>query len=210
MEDNKTNGIGSRWSKAWQMPAYKKQVSIGVLILIIILSGFPFFFNTIEARDGYQVNDWLLRQMPSINLSIPIFSLIWFCAILTIVQAVKYPKFFLLFLWAYIFLCISRVITISIFTLNPPNNLVPLVDPIANAFYGGKFITKDLFYSGHTATVFLMYLCFQKHWHKRVALIASICIGVMVLFQHVHYSIDVFAAFPITYFIYLAAKKFVE
>ena len=210
MEDNKTISIGSRWSNAFKDTAFNRQFIIGIVVLIIILSFFPFFFNLIERREGYQINDWLLGKLPSANMSVGIFSIIWFCAILTITQAIKHPKFFLLFLWAYIFLCLSRIITISVFSLDPPSNLIPLVDPIANTFYGGTFITKDLFYSGHTATIFLMYLCLEKPWHKRVALIATVLIGVMVLIQHVHYSIDVVAAIPLTFGVYLLAKKFVR
>lgn len=209
MEATYTNSIQHRWKNSWQLTDFKYKFFVGIFILIIILISFPFFFNHIENRNGYQINDWLLLQLPSINLSYPIFTLIWFCAALTITQIVKQPKFFLLFLWGFIFLSLSRMLTISCVAFNPPNNLLPLVDPISNAFYGGKFITKDLFYSGHTATLFLMYLCLRKKWHKTTALIATISVGVMVLVQHVHYTIDVIAAPFFTYLVYLGAAKFV-
>jgi membrane-associated phospholipid phosphatase len=32
-------------------------------------------------------------------------------------------------------------------------------------------------------------------------------VGILVLIQHIHYSVDVIAAFIFTYFIYLGAKK---
>ena len=205
-----SNSINYRWSISWQNAVFKKQLIIGVIILTILLSIFPIFFDLIEARNGYQINDWLLNKIPAVNLSYPIFTVIWFCAILTITQAVKNPRFCLLFLGGFSVLSLSRIVTISVVAFNPPNGLVPLIDPVTNIFYGGKFITKDLFYSGHTSTMFLMYLCLEKPWHRAIALTASVLIGCMVLIQHVHYSIDVVSAPFFTYLVYYAAKKIVR
>lgn len=210
MEDITHKNLTTIWRQYWQNKGYKTKLIFGIFLLIIILISFPLFFNYIETRDGHQINDWLLVHINSTNLSYPIFGLIWFSAILVIVEAVKKPAFFLLFLWAFIVLSISRIVTITIVPLNPPNNLIPLIDPISNTFYGGKFITKDLFYSGHTSTVFLMYLCLNNKWHKLFTLIASILIGIMVLVQHVHYTIDVVAAPIFTFAVYMIAKKIVS
>ena len=70
--------------------------------------------------------------------------------------------------------------------LNPPEGLIAIEDPISNYFYDSKFITKDLFFSGHTASMFLMFLCLKKRTDKIFAIIATIIIGISVLLQHVH------------------------
>jgi hypothetical protein len=207
---NNSNAIKARWLASFKNIFFVRSFVVGLILLVVILAYFPFFFDRIEERDGYQMNDWLINRLPAFNLSYPIFSIIWFCAVLTITQAVKKPHFFLLFMWGFIVLSLSRIITISIVTLNPPKGLLPLIDPVTNIFYGGKFITKDLFYSGHTSTMFLMYLCVEKKWHKTITLIASILIGIMVLIQHVHYTIDVITAPIFTYGVYLIAKKIVN
>jgi membrane-associated phospholipid phosphatase len=51
----------------------------------------------------------------------------------------------------------------------------------------------DLFFSGHTALVFAIYLLSGKKWPF---LLLSIVIGTLLVMQRVHYSIDVIAAFP--------------
>ena len=61
----------------------------------------------------------------------------------------------------------------------------------------------DLFFSGHTGMPFLMALIFWKHKLLRyVFIISAISFGIIVLLWHLHYSIDVLAAFFITYTIH--------
>lgn len=199
------------WKKALENLRFKKQLIFGCITLIGILVIFSSFLTKIEQREGRVINDWLLNNIPSIDLSIPVFTLIWSCALLLIWQASKNPSIFLTYLWAFIFLMISRMITIYFVPLNPPQNLIPLLDPLINkTFYEGVFITKDLFYSGHTASVLLMSFCLKKKLHKKITLIAAISIGIMVLFQHIHYTIDVIAVPFFTYLIFYLSKKFVE
>jgi hypothetical protein len=72
------------------------------------------------------------------------------------------------------------------------------------------FITtgNDLFFSGHTGLPFLIALIFWDHVYIRTLfLVASLVLGIGVLLAHLHYSIDVFAAFFITYSIYHIALK---
>lgn len=75
-----------------------------------------------------------------------------------------------------------------------------------------NFITSgnDLFFSGHTGMPFLIALIFWDHLYLRVLfLTGSVVLGTTALLAHLHYSIDVLAAFFITYSIYhLAIKLF--
>ncbi|MDM8176234.1 phosphatase PAP2-related protein [Olivibacter sp. 47] len=58
----------------------------------------------------------------------------------------------------------------------------------------GRFYYQRSFFSGHTSTMFLIFLCLPNRVDKLLALIATLLVGSMVLIQHVHYSIDVLAA----------------
>ena len=91
------------------------------------------------------------------------------------------------------------IISIGLIPLNAQIGLIPVEDPISNAFYGLRFITKDLFYSSLTAVMFLMFLCLNKRSDKILTLLATIAIGALVVVQHVHYTADVFFAPVITY-----------
>ena len=201
--------LSIEWKNAWSNQSFKIKAIIGSVCLLFILVSFPRFFAVIELRNGIVLNDYFLSKLPSADLSIPIFVTIWSTVFLLIKRIIQSPSLFLRFLLCFLFLCIARIGTISFFPLDAPNGLIPLKDPISSLFYGGKdlFITKDLFFSGHTATQFLMFLCLQKKMDKYITGLTSIAIALMVLIQHIHYTIDIIAAFPITYLVYLLGKK---
>ena len=69
------------------------------------------------------------------------------------------------------------------------------------------FFSNDLFFSGHAAYPFLGFLLFRKKWAKGIMLILTIILSLTVLFMHLHYSIDVFAAFFITYGVYRFGRR---
>lgn len=65
----------------------------------------------------------------------------------------------------------------------------------------------DLFFSGHTGLPFLLALIFWDNFKLRIIFLsASLFFGAVVLLGHLHYSIDVVAAFFITYTIFHIAE----
>ncbi len=208
-QEQRNQTIALAWRKAWADPKYRVKIIVATILLLIILMSFPYFFSFIEKRDGIQFNDRLLRIIPPIDVSGLTFILIWSMNLFICFRSAQNPDMFLVMLSSIVILCISRMITITLIPLNPPIGLIPLKDPISSLFYGGSevFITKDLFYSGHTSTQFLIFLCLKKRNDKIIAFIATIIVGMLVLIQHVHYTIDVLAAFVFTYVVYLLGKK---
>lgn len=99
------------------------------------------------------------------------------------------------------------MLSINLLPLNPPIGLIPMVDPLTNAFYGKVYITKDLFYSGHTSTIFLIFLCLRQRWDRLMTFVGTLIVGSLLLVQHVHYTIDVLGAFVFTYPLYWIGKK---
>ena len=189
----------------------KRSVLIGGFLLMMgLIVVLPAFFNKIEKRPGVVLHDWVLAALPGHNFSIIIFSIIWGMGLLTLVRAVQKPAIFITYIWAMIFIIVARLISITFVPLDPPNGLVPLIDPVNEVFYGHITVTKDLFFSGHTATMTLIYLCLEKKTDKIVAFIALITVMILLLFQHIHYTIDVLAAPVITYILFGLTKAWLH
>lgn len=148
------------------------------------------------------MHDWLLAQVPPHNVSVAIFIIIWGMGLLILYRALYKPSIYLVYTWSLIFVCIARMICISIVALNPPVGLIPLSDPLTGVFYGQALITKDLFFSGHITTVMLIFLCLEKKTDKIIAFFSIIAIAILLVIQHIHYTIDILAAPVITYTVY--------
>lgn len=103
-------------------------------------------------------------------------------------------------LWAYAILVAVRSFFIILTPMHtPPDHAIVAGDPLFEIF--GRFLTfkHDLFFSSHTATPFLAYLLFRDKWVSLSFLAISFLMAATVLIGRFHYSIDVFAAFFITY-----------
>ena len=200
------NTIKNNWKDAWNSTLTRFQLIAGVIIIIAILTFLPGFFKSIELRDGITLNDPLLASFTAIKVTWPIFVIMFGMAFLMLVRAINEPKLFIMYVWCLILINFVRIITISMVPLDPPRGIIVLTDPITDAFYGESIITKDLFFSGHTGTILLMAFCFTDRFDKILAYVASVLIGMLVLVQHVHYTLDVLAAPFFVYPIYLLSK----
>jgi hypothetical protein len=201
-----TSTIKNNWKEAWYSSLTRIQLIAGVMIIIAILSFLPGFFKSIEQRDGITLNDPILASFTAIKVTWPIFVIMFAMAFLMLIRAVNEPKLFINYVWCLILINIVRIFTISVVPLDPPRGIIVLTDPITDAFYGESIITKDLFFSGHTGTILMMAFCFTDKFDKTLAYVASVLIGILVLVQHVHYTLDVLAAPFFIYPIYLFSK----
>ena len=176
-----------------------------VALLILIIICLPIFFSFTELRKGYIINDFVVYMFPAYDISVALFTVLWSVILLSLYRSFQHPGIFIQLLVSFCFLTLIRIACIYLIPLEPPIGLIALKDPLSNYFYGQpRFITRDLFFSGHTATLFLIFLCLRNKTDKRIAFMASLTVAVFVLIQHVHFTIDVIAA---PFFAYLAYKS---
>ncbi len=152
------------------------------------------------------VNDIILDNIPTLDVSgIFIYGAILFGIFVAIVLLYK-PAAIPFTLKSIALFTFTR----SIFIMFTHMGLIPdqihvVQENIIQSFiFGGGY-----FFSGHAGLPFLMTLIFWKNRILRgIFLATSVIFSFTVLVGHLHYSIDVFAAFFITYGVYHAAEIF--
>lgn len=178
---------------------FRNRFFISLITLLIILLSLARFLAYNESRLGFSFNDPLLSLFKPIDVTWLTFGLIYTSLIIVLIYLSYHPEIFLIALQSYSFVALFRLITIYLLPLNAPLTIIPLKDPFVEYFGGGKTLLHDLFFSGHTATMFIFCLITRNKKLKIIFLITTILVGICVLVQHVHYTIDVIAAPFFTY-----------
>lgn len=196
------------WKKFLTEKRNKTELIITVLLLAFTLTFLTNFLNFIETRKGVVLSDPILNLYEPINLTWLTFALIYISLIVAIISLLNKPDRLLFALQLYVLMVVVRIAAMYLLPLDPPEKMIMLKDPFVEFFGTGQTLTKDLFFSGHTATLFILFLVSEKKITKTIFLVNTILVAIAVLLQHVHYTIDVFAALFFTYACYRILLKF--
>jgi len=133
---------------------------------------------------------------------------------------------FVEFMYAGGIMSLLRGFTIFLTTLGPVNGhdinagkpigellraWVDIVNPLS--LFGSDvahvYLTKDLFFSGHTASTFLLVLYAWRYRQLRwLAIIGHVIVVTTVFMSHLHYSIDVVGGLMAAFVVYTLTEKF--
>jgi signal transduction histidine kinase len=182
------------WQSFFSNKRTRTQFILTVVLLAILMLSFSQFLQFIEKRKGVTLPDPLLNTFSPINLTWLTFSLIYLSIIWFVISIRKDPFKLMIALQSYGLMVIFRTMAMYLVPFEPPETLLSLNDPFVQLFGKGEILTKDLFFSGHTGTLFLLFLLTESKKLKILFLISTVIVGIAVLLQHVHYSIDVFIA----------------
>ncbi|WP_337864734.1 phosphatase PAP2-related protein [Ignavibacterium sp.] len=195
------------WKKYFSSNKNQIEFLISILILALVLFSLTNFLNYVESRNGFSFSDPILSLFKPIDLTWLTFTLIYGALITAIFKLISRPEKLLFAIQLYTLMVIVRMISMWLLPLNPPAQMILLNDPFVEFFGTGKTLTKDLFFSGHTATLFILFLTSDEKKFRMIFLFFTIAVAICVLMQHVHYSIDVFAALIFTYACYQILKS---
>ncbi len=201
--------LRNSWIAALQQKKFKYQLGFVVITLLVILLYLPVYFHTVIAsKPGATLNDPILNYFNPKDYSWVIFGIIYFSLFIVLHGLLRKPTVVLLGLSSYLTITCLRMLTMFVFTLEPAEGMIPLHDPLIDSIaYGGGVFAKDLFFSGHVATLTLLALLEDRPWVKVLIILGAVLVGWLLLIQRVHYSIDVMAAPFFTYGIVWGMKQ---
>jgi hypothetical protein len=153
------------------------------------------------------LSDPILNAFNPVDLTWLTFALIYLSLFLFIVTTFNKPDKLMIAFQAYGLMVIFRTIAMYLTPFEAPETSLLLNDPFVQLFGEGEILTKDLFFSGHTGTLFLLFLLAENKVMKYIFLLFTLIVGTAVLLQHVHYSIDVFIAPFVAYAAYRIIKN---
>ncbi len=190
----------------WANKQYIGSTILGLIFFMV--SGLIHYQAGIFASKNISnsVADLLLKILPVVDVNI-IFNdgIILFWAVVTALMLWR-PQGIAFVLKSLGLFMLVRSLFVILTHLGPhPNQIAVDYNSIISKFT----FEGDFFFSGHTGAPFLMSLIF---WHDRyfrwIFLVSSIIFGISVLLGRLHYSIDVFGAYFITYGVFHIALKF--
>ncbi len=195
--------------RRWYSELLRNKVKLFVAILLFIISLIIFDVSgsyVTRAGEGFVSSpDLILDNFSPIDLNFVfggVFLIISFFVYLF--PLIYYPGRYYYYLIMFSMLTIVRAGFIVLTHLKTPETAIAVQLPwIFNNF----FSSNDVFFSGHVAMPFLGYLIFKNKWLKSIMLILSLIMAFTVLIMHRHYSIDVAAAYFITYGVYKIGNK---
>jgi hypothetical protein len=193
--------IPEAWSKAWSSRSFRNQLVLSLLLLIGVGMHQFHFLRVWQARPGIQINDMILNLLPPFDFSIPIFFLEYSTLLLVFISLLSIPDRLVKGFQMFALALFARTVSVFLIPLEQPSDMIPLNDPMANLLLHTEevFVSKDLFFSGHVLAITLLMLIAVNKYLKAYALVAAVVVGMLIMWQHVHYSMDVLFAPLVSY-----------
>jgi membrane-associated phospholipid phosphatase len=199
------------WVDAWSRRRFRVACVVTALSLAATMSLLSVVLTRTERRTSVvALEDPVLAWLQPHDLTWLTFGIIYVGLAIALAHLAHSPYALVRGVRAYLLLMLLRALTMTLTPLAPPAGMIVLVDPFAQHVVATSVLTKDLFFSGHTSTMFLMFLVVQRKELKAFFAVATVIVGLAVLWQHVHYTIDVVAAPAFAYASWTLATRWTK
>jgi len=183
------------WREALARPGFRARAARAAAALVAAVALLARFLRAVERRPGAVLADPVLALLPPRDCTWLTFALIYLGIVCAFALVARRPRLLVAGAEAYVLLVLARMAVMWVTPLDPPPGMIRLADPLVQGLGGtGEPPTRDLFFSGHTSTLFLFGLVVPGRWARILFFAAAAGVGALVLVQHVHYAVDVFAA----------------
>lgn len=197
--------LALRYKRTWHDEFFRSSAILSILALVAAFGVNLLSIQYATASVSNSVTDIVLSNIPVFEVDglfvYGTFLLLAFTFFLVVIHPKRLP--FTLFCLALFWVIRAGFTSLTHIAPFPAHTVIDFGPAITKAFFGG-----DLFFSGHTGTPFLFALVYWKDKGLRVLfMLWSVYFAAVVLLGHLHYSIDVAAAYFITYAIYHIAVQ---
>ncbi len=203
-----------KWDTSrWTLPRLVELcVSLAGLGVALALNNCLGRFASRQGDHAHASPDLLLAHLPVVDLrALFLWGFAAFLVALVVLGVWRERRRLAHIVWLYALLISVRSLFIILTPMRRPEGALwvggnPLYDAI------GRYLTfkNDLFFSSHTALPFLAFLVFRDRWARAFFLACSVTLAATVLLTRLHYSIDVFSAFFITYALYRWERRWLR
>lgn len=199
------HALAQRYREAFRVPGFAVSAATGIVLFVVALCLNFWAIHQATARAGSGVEDIILSNIPMYNVDGAfVYGTFVVVAISLAIVLARPKRIPFAFKGVALFIVVRSAFALMTH-LGPPEAVyvTDFGETIARSFFGA-----DQFFSAHTGMPFLGAVAF---WFvdRRKALFflgSSLFFAAIVLMGHIHYTIDVAAAFFITYGIFHIAQ----
>lgn len=188
------------WKEALGKNNFRNLFITGIVLSVILSTTISAYLHWLQQRNGLQLNDAVLNLVKPVDLSSLIFFVLFVSIGAGFLIVFRYPLLLLSVMYTYLLMMAMRITVLYLVPLQTPAGIINIDDPVLNQlFYHGQIINKDLFFSGHTATIIVFALNMPRKSMRNAFMLLAVVMGICLMWQHVHYTVDVVGAFVFTY-----------
>jgi hypothetical protein len=191
--------VTANWQEALHDQNFRRYSIPNFLDCLGVYYGVIFWLNMNSGRPGIIINDPVYHFLPPHDFSGGIFFFMYTATILIVLYALQYPFLLHRAIMSFAAVFLVRAFCIHFVPLSPSPGMIPLVDPVTDTLGHEGRIINDLFFSGHVADLVTYYLICRSPNLKRYFLVCICAVATMLVWQRVHYTIDVMAAPAFSY-----------
>lgn len=200
------------WREWLKTPRGKGIILFCLATLVSMILFMPLYYRELLGpKVGILLNDPVLNFFKPADWSNAVFFILTVALVQTLVRYSNKPAILLTGVLTYCVVNILRAVTMYAVTLEPPADMILLIDPIsASLVYPEQAFAKDLFFSGHVSTMMATIFVERNRVWYLVKLFGTAMMALFLAWQHVHYTVDLIAAPIITYLVYRGVNWYIN
>ncbi len=201
------NNVVNNWKEASEDDTFNRYFMFNFVVSLALYFGTIQWIKFNSTTHGRVLDDPLYHLLAPRDFSAPIFFLTYSPVIIFLVYILQYPLMLHRAFNSFVAVFMLRAVFIHFIPLSPSSDIIVLNDPFTNALADEGRVVNDLFFSGHIGDLMTLFFVCRSVTLRRYIFACAVIVGFLLVWQRVHYTIDVLAA---PFFAYISYWLLVE